>query len=196
MLLSALVTESWAQERTISGKVTSIEDGSTMPGVNVVVKGTTNGTITDVDGNYKLSVPSEGGILSFSFVGLTTEEVEIGSRSVIDLAMTADVKQLSEVVVTAMGISRDKQALGYAVSNVSSDKLEQKSEGDIGRILMGKTSGVQIAQQSGMSGSGTSMIIRGMSSFSGSNQPLFVVDGVPFRGDTNNQGSFVDGKNG
>ena len=92
MLLSALVTESWAQERTISGKVTAIEDGSTMPGVNVVLKGTTNGTITDVDGNYKLSVPSEGGILSFSFVGLTTEEVEIGSRSVIDLAMTADVK--------------------------------------------------------------------------------------------------------
>lgn len=202
--MSALVTESWAQERTISGTVTSAEDGSTMPGVNVVLKGTTNGTITDVDGNYKLSVPSEGGILSFSFVGLTSEEVEIGTRSVIDLVMSADVKQLSEVVVTAMGISRDKQALGYAISNVSSDKLEQNPDGDIGRILMGKASGVQISQQSGMSGSGTSMIIRGMSSFSGSNQPLFVVDGVPFSGATNSQGDddgssrngFINGNNG
>ena len=196
MLLSALVTESWAQERTISGKVTSVDDGSTMPGVNVVLKGTTNGTITDIDGNYKLSVPSEGGILSFSFVGLTTEEVEIGTRSVIDIAMTSDVKQLSEVVVTAMGISRDKQALGYAVSKVSTESIEQKAEGDIARVLNGKASGVQIQQQSGMSGSGTSIVIRGMNTFSGSNQPLFIVDGVPFSGATNAQGDFVDGNNG
>ena len=196
MLLSALVTESWAQERTISGTVTSAEDGSTMPGVNVVLKGTTNGTITDIDGNYKLSIPTEGGILSFSFVGLTTEEVEIGTQSVIDLAMSADVKQLSEVVVTAMGISRDKQALGYAVSSVSSENIEQKSESDLGRVLKGKASGVQIQQQSGMSGSGTSIIIRGMNTFSGSNQPLFIVDGVPFSGATNEQGDFVDGNNG
>jgi len=116
VLLTALVSESWAQERTISGKVTSVEDGSTMPGVNVVLKGTTNGTITDVDGNYSLSVPSEGGTLTFSFIGLASEEVEIGARSVIDLAMSADVKQLSEVVVTALGMTREKASLGYEKS--------------------------------------------------------------------------------
>lgn len=112
MLLSALITESWAQERTISGNVTDIEDGSTLPGVNVVLKGTTNGTITDIDGNFKLSVPSEGGYLTFSFVGLTTEEIEIGARSVIDLTMSPDIQQLSEVVVTALGVERETKALG------------------------------------------------------------------------------------
>ncbi len=196
--LSLLMVTSmtFAQDRTVSGKVTSSEDGSTLPGVNVVVKGTTNGGVTDMDGNFKISVPEDGGTLVFSFIGLETQEVEIGTRSVIDMQMASDVKQLGEVVVTAMGISREKQSLGYAVSEVSAENIEQKSESDVARILNGKASGVQIQNQGGMSGSGTNIIIRGLNSFSGNNQPLFIVDGIPFSGATNAQGDFEDGNNG
>lgn len=171
--------ESWAQERTISGNVTSVEDGTTMPGVNVVLKGTTNGTITDVDGNYKLSVPSEGGILLFSFVGLNTEEVEIGTRSVIDLAMSTDVQQLSEVVVTALGISRDKASLGYSVQKVSGEDVQKTNEANIINALQGQVAGVQIQGTAGSLGGSSRITIRGVNSLTGDNQPLFVVDGVP-----------------
>lgn len=106
----------WAQERTISGKVTSAEDGSALPGVNVVVKGTTNGTVTDSEGSFKLTVPATGGTLTFSFIGLQSKEIEIGDRTIVDVALSLDVQQLSEVVVTAVGIQREKKALGYAVA--------------------------------------------------------------------------------
>jgi len=183
----------WAQ-RTVSGRVTSETDGSGIPGVNVVLKGTTTGTTSDLDGNYRLSVPEEGGTLVFSFIGLATQEVEIGARSVIDLAMSEDVETLSEVVVTAIGIERDKKSLGYAVSQVDGDAVAEKSEGDIGRLLRGKAAGVQVTQQNGMSGSGTNIIIRGYTSVTQSNQPLFIVDGVPFNSSTNQANNFVDGQ--
>src|SRR6185503_20089247 len=93
-----------AQDRVISGKVTSVDDGSTLPGVNVVLKGTTNGAVTDADGNYKISVPSSGGTLSFSFIGFKAIDVEVGERSTVDVQMEGDVQQLSEVVVTAGGL--------------------------------------------------------------------------------------------
>jgi len=137
MLLSALISESWAQDRTISGRVTSDEDGSGLPGVNVILKGTTTGTTTDIDGNYKLSVPQDGGTLTFSFIGLAPQEVAIGARSTIDIEMASDVKQLTEVVVTAIGIEREKKALGYAVSDVSGDALKQRAEPDPIRALTG-----------------------------------------------------------
>ena len=101
-----------AQERTVSGKVTGESDGLPMPGVTVLLKGTTTGTITDVDGSYKLTVPSDGGVIIFSFVGLVSQEIEIGSRSVIDVALAEDVSELSEVVVTGLGISRKESSLG------------------------------------------------------------------------------------
>jgi len=180
VFLSALVfNESWAQERTVSGNVTSAEDGTTMPGVNVVLKGTTNGTITDVDGNYKLSVPSEGGVLLFSFVGLTTQEIEIGTKSVIDLAMSTDVQQLSEVVVTALGISREKASLGYSVQEVSGEDVEKTNEANIVNALQGQVAGVQIQGTTSSLGGSSRITIRGVNSLTGDNQPLFVVDGVP-----------------
>lgn len=179
MLLSALALESWAQERTISGTITSVDDGSSLPGVNVVLKGTTNGTITDVDGNYKLSVPSEGGTLRFSFIGLTTEEIEIGARSVIDLSMSSDVKQLSEVVVSALGVERETKALGYAVQSVNSDDLVKARETNVVNSLSGKIAGAQVTSSSGAVGSSSRIVLRGPSSITGNNQPLFVVDGIP-----------------
>ena len=186
-----LVCTALAQERTVSGKVTSVEDGSALPGVNDVLKGSTTGTVTDVDGNFSLTAPSQGGILVFSFIGLATEEVQIGSRSVIDVQMTADIRQLSEVVVTAVGIEREKKALGYAVSDVAGDKLAQKSEPSLIRSLQGKVAGVNIIGAGGAVGEGSNITIRGSSSLLGNNQPLFVVDGIPFDNTTYAGGSFT-----
>lgn len=175
----------FAQDRTISGKVTSSEDGSALPGVNIVVKGTTTGAVTDIDGNYKLTVPADGGTLVFSFIGLKTQEITIGNQSVINIEMASDAEQLSEVVVTAIGIEQDKVALGYGVSKIATDEIEGRQESDIARILRGKATGVNITQTSGIAGSGTNVIIRGYSSISGTNQPLFVVDGIPMNTDNN-----------
>lgn len=183
LLLSFASFEVLAQERSITGKVTSAEDGSGLPGVNVILKGTTTGTVTDIDGNYKLTVPSDGGTLIYSFIGLVSQEVEMGSRSVIDIQMVSDITQLSEVVVTAQGLERESKSLGYSVETVSSDKVQGVAEPDPLRALSGKVPGVNINANSGAPGSSTKITIRGNSSLLNDNQPLFVVDGVPYNND-------------
>ncbi|THD69920.1 SusC/RagA family TonB-linked outer membrane protein [Robertkochia marina] len=194
-LLLVLVAQiSFAQVKTITGTVTD-QDGLPLPGASVAIQGTTQGTQTDFDGNYAIEAAA-GQVLVFSYVGQKTEERTVGASNVIDVVLGQDAQALEEVIVTAQGIKRERKALGYAVSEVASEQLEQRAEGDIGRVLSGKASGVQITAQSGLSGSGTNIIIRGLSSFSGSNQPLFIVDGVPFSSDTNAQGDFVDGNAG
>ncbi len=180
----------FAQDRKVSGKVTSAEDGSGLPGVSVQLKGTTKGSTTDATGNYSIAIPSSGGTLVFSFVGTTNQEIGIGSKSSIDVRMTNDTKQLTEVVVTAIGIQRDKKALGYAVSNVKGDDLAQKSEPDALRALNGKVPGVNIISGGGAPGQGTRITIRGQNSFTGNNQPLFVVDGIPFDNSVNDVDGF------
>ncbi len=203
MLLIALAVHySYAQDKTVTGKVTD-DKGSPLPGVNIVIKGTNTGTQSDFDGVYSLET-SEGSILVFSYLGFSNKEITVGATNNIDVQLEASAAQLEEVIVTAQGIKREKQALGYAVAEVKDEQLEQRAEGDIGRVLFGKASGVNITQQNGLSGSGTNIVIRGLSSFSGSNQPLFIVDGVPFSSDTNSQGAndgnsqndFVDGNSG
>jgi TonB-linked SusC/RagA family outer membrane protein len=189
----ALALCSHAQERTISGKVTSIEDGSPLPGVNVVVKGSTNGTVTDSDGNYTLSVSGPAETLVFSFIGLASKEVEIANQTRIEVQLAQDVTQLSEVIVTAQGIERDKKALGFAVSTVGKDQLQARPVNDISRVLQGKVPGVVINPVGGASGTGSSINIRGYSSMTGSTQPLWVVDGVPFSSATNNTSGFTTG---
>ncbi|MCI0752138.1 MAG: TonB-dependent receptor plug domain-containing protein, partial [Flammeovirgaceae bacterium] len=183
----------WSQDRTVSGRVTSAEDQTPLPGVNVVLKGSTIGTVTNADGAFTLSVPSTGGSLVFSFIGLQTQEVEIGDRTTIDVSLSLDVTQLGEVVVTAVGIEREKKALGYAVSDVKGSQIVQKSEPDIVRSLQGKVAGVNIIGSGGAVGSGTNITIRGNKSLLGNNQPLFVVDGVPFNTQTFTTGNFVTG---
>lgn len=182
-------------QRTVSGRVTSDADGSGVPGVNVILKGTTTGTTTDLDGNYRLPVPEEGGTLVYTFIGLATQEIEIGSRSVIDVSMVEDVETLAEVVVTGLGVVKEKKALGYGVTSIDSKAITNRQESDIARLLRGKATGVDITQTSGLAGSGTNVIIRGYSTITGSNQPLFVVDGIPFNTNTNT-GNEVTGGSG
>ncbi len=177
------IGQNWAQERTISGKVTSLEDGSPLPGVNVVLKGTTSGSVTNVDGSYSLRVPASGGTLVFSFIGLATEEVQVGTRSTVDVKMSTDVKQLSEVVVTALGVSRDKKAVGYSVQSIEGEEIAQSAEPNIVNSLQGQVAGVQIQGTSGALGGSSRITIRGSNSFLGENQPLFVVDGMPINND-------------
>ncbi|MEO7990329.1 MAG: SusC/RagA family TonB-linked outer membrane protein [Chryseolinea sp.] len=183
-----------AQQRSISGKVTSSEDGSALPGVNVVLKGTTTGTVTDANGAFVLSVPASGGILMFSFIGLSTQETEISTRSVVDVTMEPDATQLGEVVVTGANIERDKKSIGYRLESVGGNKLQQVSEADPLRALQGKVAGVNIIGSSGVPGSSTRITMRGNRSLLGNNQPLIVVDGIPFDNtQTNTSNQLVGG---
>jgi len=167
-----------AQDREITGTITSSDDGQPIPGVQIVVKGTTIGTVTDLDGKYILSVPSDAQILVFKFVGMIPQEIVIGDQKVIDVVLEPDILDLEGVVVTALGISREKKALGFSVQDVKGDELAEARENNLINALQGKVSGVQITNSSGGIGSSSRIIIRGNSSF-GNNQPLFVVDGVP-----------------
>jgi TonB-linked SusC/RagA family outer membrane protein len=179
MLLVLLASTAWAQERTVTGKVTSVEDGTDLPGVNVFVKGTTIGTVTDVNGKYSLSIPSSGGILIFSFIGLSGEEIEIGDRSVVNVALGLDITQLSEVVVTALGMESEKRSLGTSVATLKSDAIADARQTNVINSLAAKMAGVRISSSGGSVGASSSIFIRGFTSFTQSNQPLFVVDGIP-----------------
>jgi len=164
------------QERSISGTVTTQEEGETLPGVNVIEKGTSNGTVTNVEGNYSITV-SEGATLVFSSVGYITEEVVVGGRSVVDLVMTADVKQLEELVVVGYGIQQKRDLTG-SVSSVDGEALENIPTARIDQTLQGRAPGVQVTQVSGEPGAATSIRIRGGNSIQGNNEPLWVIDGV------------------
>ncbi|MDZ4147509.1 MAG: SusC/RagA family TonB-linked outer membrane protein [Flavobacteriaceae bacterium] len=190
LLLALVVQMTFAQEKTVSGTVTE-SSGQPLPGASVVVRGTTKGTQTDFDGKYSIKA-NVGDVLVFSYVGMETTTQTVGASNTIDVNLKEGL-QLEEVIVTAQGIKREKRELGYSVSSVSKEQLENKAESDLGRVLSGKASGVNITSTSGLSGTGTNIIIRGYTTISGSNQPLFVVDGVPFDGGTNSQTSFADG---
>ena len=166
-----------AQDRVVSGKVTSVEDGSALPGVNVLVKGTTNGAVTDVDGKYSLSVAS-GGTLVFSFIGLKSAEVAIGERTVVDLVMEADVQQLSEVVIVGYG-SQIKQELTGNIARVKGQDIASFPLPSVDAALQGKAAGVYVNSQSGKLGQAVTVRVRGTSSISAGSQPLYVVDGIP-----------------
>ncbi len=181
MMLSAfVVTLAVAQERTISGTVTDAETGETIPGANIVEKGTSNGTITDFDGNYQLAV-GDGATIVVSFVGYSTQEIAVGSRSVIDVSIELDVQSLTEVVVIGYGEIEQSDATG-AVAAVSAKDFNQGLISSPEQLIAGKTAGVQISGNSGAPGDGINIRIRGTNSIRSNNNPLFVVDGVPLAG--------------
>ncbi len=168
-----------AQQRTVTGQVTTSGEGMTLPGVNVIVKGTNQGTVTDMDGNYSISV-SESATLVFSSLGFATQEVRVGTQSVINIALVEDLEGLDEVVVTALGITREKKSLGYATQEVDGEDLNLTNEQNVIGSLSGRVAGVQVTGSSGASMGGTQKIkIRGVNSISGGDQPLIVVDGTP-----------------
>ena len=183
-----LCTGLMAQERTVTGKVTSANDGSGLPGVNVILKGTTTGTVTDIDGNYKISITGDDAVLVYSFIGLITQEVTVGSRSTIDVQMADDVTQLSEVVVTALGIEREARSIGYGIDQVKGEELVKSRETNIVNALQGKVTGVNVVSAGGNLGSSSKIVIRGITSLNGQNDPLWVVDGVPINNRQNQTG--------
>ncbi|WP_201983135.1 SusC/RagA family TonB-linked outer membrane protein [Hymenobacter rubidus] len=183
LLMFTLLHGAVAQTRTVSGRVTDQATNSGLPGVTVLLKGTTNGVSTNADGAFSLSVPESGGTLVFSSIGMASQERAIGSESQFNIALAQDVKQLNEVVVTALGIERDQRSLGYATQQIKADQISQKSEPNVLNALQGKVSGVSIVTGSGLPGASTNINIRGITSLQGSNQPLFVVDGIPISND-------------
>lgn len=176
----------------ISGKVID-ENGQGLPGATVVVKGLSSGTTSDLDGNYKLTAP-EDGIIVISYVGYVTQEIATGGRSEINIEMTPDAQQLSEIVVTAFGIEREKKALGYSVQEVNGDELVEAREINVANSLKGKVAGVFVNSSSGGPGGSSFVQIRGSSSLGGDNQPLYVVDGIPISNDNLNQTNIFAGR--
>ncbi|MDF9800228.1 TonB-linked SusC/RagA family outer membrane protein [Catalinimonas alkaloidigena] len=181
-LLAAFCIASVAYaQTTVSGQVTAPEEGS-LPGVNVLVQGTSTGTVTDMDGNYSVSVPEGSDVLVFSSIGYVTQEITINGRSTIDVVLEADVQSLSEVVVIGYGTQEKRDVTG-AVSSVSSENFNAGVIASPEQLIQGRAAGVQITQASGEPGAGVNIRIRGTSSVRGGNNPLFVVDGVPLAGD-------------
>lgn len=177
------------QEQTVSGTVTS-DDGKPLPGVSVFVKDTNIGTVSDVDGNYRITISESGRILIFSFIGFKATEITVGTQSVVDVEMIPDFTQLSEVVVTALGINREERSLGYSTQEVEGENLTFTKEQNVLGSLAGKIAGVQVVGSSGASMGGTQKIkIRGVNSINGTDQPLIVIDGTPIS-NANFGGSF------
>jgi TonB-dependent SusC/RagA subfamily outer membrane receptor len=179
MCATVFAWSAYAQDITVSGKVSSAEDGSALPGVNVLVKGTTNGTVTDAEGRFSLSAPGNG-ILLFSFIGLKTQEINISGRTTVDISLALDATELSEVVVTALGVSREVKTLPYSSQEIKAKNLNVTSNIDMKNALAGKVAGVAVQGQAGSKlGQFGKIRVRGAISLSNDNDPLYVVDGVP-----------------
>jgi len=184
LFLFSLFTGSILAQQEVTG-VVSNDLAEYLPGVTVVEKGTSNGTVTDFDGNFSMTVSGSEAILEFSYVGMNNKEVAVGMQSVINVVLTESAEALDEVVVTALGITREKKALGYAVSEVSGEDINNVPQENVLNALSGKVSGVAI-NSTGGAGSSVSMVIRGATSLTSDNQPLFVIDGVPVNNSLNN----------
>ena len=169
----------YAQNRTVSGTVTGSDDGLPLPQVSVLLKGTTTGVPTNMDGEYRLNLPAEGGTLVFSFLGYVTQEIEIGSRTVIDVVLEPEATSLDEVVVTALGIKRSQKAVTYAAQNVDTEDFSKARSLNVVNSLSGKVAGLNFSTTSNGVGSSSRVVLRGNRSLTGNNQPLYVIDGVP-----------------
>ncbi len=178
-VFAILCTYGMQAQTTVKGVVVDAASSLGLPGVSVLVKGTSKGATTDFDGNYSIDVSSTESTLQFSYVGFTTQEIVVNGKSVINVSLVEDVSQLDEVVVTALGIKRERKSLGYAVQEVKGEALTESRETNVANALSGKVAGVQIIKGSNGPASSSKIVLRGNSSLSGDNQPLIVVDGIP-----------------
>ena len=177
----------------VTGTITDATDGSTLPGVNVIVKGTTHGVSSDFDGNYSIELSDANVVLGFSFIGYADKEISVNGRSKINIMLEQSAESLDEVVVTGLGITKEKKALGYATSTVKADMIIETSPPDFASALYGKAAGVQISSTPGGSTSATNITIRGQASITGKSQPLIILDGVPIRdGEASNDNYWSD----
>ncbi len=192
LLLSAMQV---LAQRTITGNVTSADDGNGIPGVTVLVKGTSQGVLTDLDGKYSINVPKDATALQFSFIGMTTQEIALTAANVLDVVMQSEAQNLEGVVVTALGITRDKKSLGYSTQELTGDEINNAKRTNFVDNLSGKLAGVQVKSNGNMGGS-TNVVIRGSSSMTGNNQALFVIDGVPVNNDNTNNAGQISGRSG
>lgn len=170
-------------QTSLTGIVSSAEDGEPLYGVNITVKGSDKGTISDFDGKYSLEVLT-GDVLVFSYIGFQTREINFQGQSVLDVALESDAEQLGEVVVTALGIKRQKRELGYSAETVDGATLEKSNASNLISALSGKSAGVQIASPNGVEGGTTRITIRGNNNLKGNNQPLIIVDGIPLENES------------
>ncbi|MCK4343645.1 MAG: SusC/RagA family TonB-linked outer membrane protein, partial [Bacteroidales bacterium] len=177
VLCMSIVASVFGQEISVSGKVTDATDGTTLPGVNIVEKETTNGTITDLDGNFSITVGSDA-TLVFSFVGYLTQEIIVGNQTTINVSLEFDIQALEEVVTIGYGTTRKEDATGSVIA-ISSDDFNRGAITSPQELIAGKIAGVQITNAGGAPGAGSTIRIRGGSSLSASNDPLIVIDGVP-----------------
>lgn len=192
LLMAFVVQICFAQEKTVSGTI-SDQNGLPLPGATVVIEGTTTGTSTDFDGNYTINV-NVGDILQYSYVGYATQSITVGEADTINLSLQPD-NTLEEVVVTALGVSREKKSLGYSSQEVGGDEVSTVKVDNVVNSLSGKVSGVQIKANNNFGGS-ANFLIRGVSSLTGDNQPLFVVDGIPISNRLNNTAAQRGGSTG
>ena len=189
-MMSFICFVAFAQEqrRTITGTVKDV-NGESIIGANVSVEGTTLGTITDIDGAFKLDAP-ENGKLIISFIGYEKQEISINKKTNFSITLKEDSEMLSEVVVTALGIKREKKALGYAMQEVKTDVFSENRSTSVSNLLQGKVAGVQISQSGSGVGGPTRIVLRGLNSLSGNNTPLWVVDGLPVLDNSNSNTQF------
>jgi TonB-linked SusC/RagA family outer membrane protein len=175
-----LSVPSYAQQE-VKGKVTAKEDGNPLPGVSIVIQGTTTGAVTDLDGNYSIAVPGPQSVLVYSFIGFSAKNITVGNSSTIDVVLETEASELDEFIVTAFGISQDKKSLGYAAQSIDAEAITTSRQQNVVNALQGQVAGVQVTSSGGAPGQSARIIIRGINSLdpSADNQPLFVVDGVP-----------------
>jgi iron complex outermembrane receptor protein len=178
LILVAIVwsSQAFAQGRTVTGKVTSAEDGEGLPGVNILIKGTSTGAVTDFDGNYSLSA-SDNDVLVFSFIGFVSQEVPVGSQSVIDVTLASDVTTLSEIVVTGYG-TQEKKEVTSSISSVKEEDFNQGMVNNPAQLIQGKVPGLTITKPGGNPNDGYTIRLRGVTTFGANQEPLIVVDGL------------------
>ena len=194
LLLFALISHvGFAQSQEVTGTVVD-NSGLPLPGVNVIEDGTTNGTQTDFDGNFSIEV-SQDAVLVFSYLGLKEQKVTVGSQSSIKVTLKDDTGQLDEVVITALGIKREKKSLGYATQELDGDEVSDVATQNFTNALSGKVAGLQV-KSSGTMGGSTNVVIRGSASLTGNNQALFIVDGTPIINQNSNTAGQTTGQGG
>ncbi len=179
LLMLIIFSASVYAQINVTGTVKDAETKEPLPGATIVVRGSTIGTTTDIDGNYSIYVTSQEDILEYSYVGYLKKEMTVGSQTIIDIVLKADTKSLEEVVVTAVGIKAEKKSLGYAVQEVKGDDITSTSQANVVNALSSKVAGIEVTSSAGTPGASANIVIRGRTSLSSNNSPLFIVDGVP-----------------